>query len=166
MKDAVTVQRVLLLHPLFIDHVTGFIDELEAVTGRVWRVVQGIRTLAEQALIWAEGRTMPGPNVRPGHPLGDIVTYATAFQTYHFYGLAVDAVPFADASLIKLDWNYNYSIIRDIAIKHGLECGMDWAEPKTDKDHFEMRFGLVWEQMEAKYNAGDFIPNTKFIQIP
>lgn len=155
MRDPISVQRVALLHPKFIPQITAFIDDIENMTGRVFMTVQGLRTFAEQTGIFNQGRTTPGK----------IVTYSKAGQSYHNYGLAVDICPFAvGGTKGGLDWNYNFSIIRNIAVKHGLQCGMDFKHP--DYDHFENKFGLNWKQMEEKYNAKDFIHGTMFINIP
>ena len=80
MKDLVTVQRVALLHPIYIPPFTAFIDEIENVTGRIFRVVQGLRTWAEQQALWNQGRTTPGK----------IVTHAQGGQSWHNYGLAAE----------------------------------------------------------------------------
>ena len=60
MKDAISVQRILLLHPIFRDQVTSFIEALELSTGLVWRIVEGFRSFAEQTAIYNQGRTTPG----------------------------------------------------------------------------------------------------------
>lgn len=155
MKDQITAERVLLLHPAFIGFATSFIDALETATGLVWRVVQGFRSFPEQQAIYEQGRTRPGK----------IVTNAQEGESYHNYGLALDSVPFIEGSTTELNWNFVYSTIRNIAINNSMECGMDWPEPLTDIDHFENRFGYTWEQLLAKYNAKDFIPNTTFVNL-
>jgi hypothetical protein len=47
------------------------------------RITQALRTYAEQAAIYAQGRTAPGP----------IVTDAQPMDSMHVYGLAVDCCP-------------------------------------------------------------------------
>lgn len=143
-----------LLHPSFIQSFTDFINEIEGVTGRTFRLVQGLRTFAEQQALYDQGRTTPGK----------IVTHAKGGQSWHNYGIAGDICPFA-LGQNTLDWHYDFHIIRNFAIKHGLECGMDWPEPLTDEDHFENRFGMTIEQAEHKYNDKDFIPGTTFINL-
>lgn len=151
MKDAISIQRVETLHPKYRPIVVPFIDEVEAFTGLIWRIDQAFRSLALQASIWAEGRTIPGP----------IVTWSPAGSSYHNYGLAVDIVPLnPDGSI---DWHYNYEKIKDIAIKHGLGCGIDFQKP--DYDHFEDRFGYNWRDLLHKYTIKDFIPGTEFVNI-
>jgi peptidoglycan LD-endopeptidase CwlK len=154
MKDPVTVTRVNALHPLIITQFTGFIDDIEALTGRIWRMVQGGRSFAEQDALYAQGRAKPGR----------IVTYSPGGTSYHNYWLAGDMAPFVLNSLTQLDWSFDYKKIRDVAIAHGLQCGMDFLHP--DEDHFEDKKGLNWRDMLHKYTIKDFIPGTTFINIP
>lgn len=153
MKDQVTIDRVNALHPKIITQFTDFINEVESTTGRTWRMVQGGRTFAEQTAIYNQGRTTPGK----------IITYSPAGTSYHNYWLAGDIAPFVLNSLTQLDWSFDYAKIRDLAIAHGLQCGMDFPHP--DYDHFEDKKGLNWRDMLHLYTIGKFIPGTHFIDI-
>jgi peptidoglycan L-alanyl-D-glutamate endopeptidase CwlK len=150
MRDPVTVTRVNALHPKFIPIITPFIDEVESFTAEMWLVDQGLRTFAQQAAIYAQGRTTPGP----------IVTYSPPGASYHNYGLAIDMVPIING---VINWHYDYSKLRPLAQKYGLGMGLDFPHP--DYDHFEDRFGLNWRDMLHLYTIKDFIPNTQFIRI-
>ena len=165
MKDQVSVSRIQLLHPKVREQFTNFMNAIEAQTGLTFRIVQGLRTFAQQDAIYQEGRTTPGVNIRPGHPLGDPVSFAKAGQSFHNYGLACDIESFMIGSTAELNWNYNLQNIRQIAIDNGLECGMDWPEPKTDRDHFQNSFGYDWQELLDKYNAHEFILGTQFLDI-
>lgn len=156
MKDLVSVQRVLTLHPSIRDQTTSFINQVEAFTGRTWRIVQAFRSFAQQQAEYNQGRTTPGK----------IVTWAPAGMSWHCYGLAFDSIPFMDGSLTTLDWDFDLKSVESIAIACGLECGMDWPEPKTDSDHFENRFGLEILDAYHLYTIKDFIPGTEFINLP
>lgn len=156
MKDQVSIPRVALLHPKFRQQATDFINDLEAKTGRVWRVAEGYRTFQEQADIYAQGRTKPGK----------VVTYSPPGTSYHNWGLAVDIAPIifdANGKPKDLDWNFNFKTIRPIALAHGLQCGMDFPHP--DMDHFENKFGMNWRDMLHKYTVKDFIAGTTYINI-
>ena len=155
MNNQISIGRVAHLHPKFIPEITSFIDDIEAATGRTFMVVQGLRNFAQQDIIYNEGRTTPGK----------IISNAKAGQSYHNYGLAVDICPFMVGSTTELDWNFDFKTIRQTALDHGLECGMDWPEPETDLDHFENRFSFTWEQLLAKYETRDFIEGTQFVNI-
>lgn len=151
MKDAPTVLRVAQLHPKFIPQATAFIEEIEEHFNLKFRVVQGLRTIAEQDAIYAQGRTKPG----------QIVTKAKGGQSYHNYGLAIDIVPFKDPR--TLDWDFNFHQLKTFAEKHGLQCGIDFPSP--DPDHFENKFGHNWRDLLAMVDAKKFIPGTEFVDI-
>lgn len=152
MQDPYSIQQVTLLHPLFRDQITAFIDEVEATTGLIWRIVQGWRSFAQQTALYAEGRTAPGT----------IVTYSIAGTSYHNYGLAVDIAPFLAGTRI-INWHFDYSKLRALAAKHGLTMGLDFTHP--DSDHFENKLGLNWRDMQHMVAVKDFIPGTQFINI-
>jgi hypothetical protein len=44
------------------------------------KVVQGLRTVAQQQELYAQGRTKPGPDVSPARPLGRTVTNCDGIQ--------------------------------------------------------------------------------------
>ena len=70
-----------------------------------------LRTMAEQAALYAQGRTAPGA----------VVTRAKPGQSAHQYGLALDFVPMVNG---KPDWNGQHPIwheIGDLALAHGME---------------------------------------------
>lgn len=82
MRDKVTIDRVAKLHPKVRDEAKKAIDAAEAgfPPNMAIRVVQGLRTIAEQNALYAKGRTTPGPKV----------TNAKGGASYHNYGLAAD----------------------------------------------------------------------------
>ena len=84
MRDKITADRVSKLHPKVRDEAAKAIDnaELGFPPNMAMRVVQGLRTIAEQNALYAKGRTSPGP----------IVTKAKGGSSYHNYGLAIDLV--------------------------------------------------------------------------
>lgn len=81
------------------------------------------------------------------------VTNAEFFQTYHFYGLALDVVeikPFY--GFAKGYDKTRWKIIADVFKKYGFEWGGDWPDP--DKPHMQMRFGNHWRDLYALYQTG------------
>lgn len=152
MKDLQTVGRVENLHPKFIPQATAFIEEIEAHFNLKFRVVQGLRTFAEQDAIYAQGRTAPGK----------IVTKAKGGQSYHNYGLAIDIVPFTTDGK-NLNWNFDFEKLKPFAEKHGMQCGIDFSSP--DPDHFENKFGHNWRDLLAMVDLKKFIPGTGFVNI-
>lgn len=150
MKDNTTIQRVSILHPAYIPLITKFIDAVEDFTQLTWRVVQGLRTWDEQARIYAQGRTIPGP----------IVTYSPPGYSWHNYGVAVDIAPIVNN---QIDWNYDYSKLKALADANSLEMGLFFPHP--DSDHFEHKFGLNIREAYHRYTVKDFIPGTQFIKV-
>lgn len=114
------------------------------------RIVQGFRTFAEQAALYAQGRTKPGNRV----------TEAKAGQSYHNYGLAIDFALLIDGKTIswevgkdydgdnKSDWMEVVWTFKDA----GWLWGGAWKKP--DRPHLEKPLGYTWQQLLALHNAG------------
>jgi peptidoglycan LD-endopeptidase CwlK len=150
MKDEVSRIRVKALHPKFIPSAISFINDVESLTGYTWRIVQGFRSFEEQAVLYAQGRTKPGP----------IVTYSPPGTSYHNYGLAIDIAPIINK---VIDWHYDYRKLRKLSNKYGFQMGLDFPHP--DYDHFENKFGHNWRDLLHKYTIKDFIPGTHLVNI-
>lgn len=105
-------------------------------------VVQGLRTIAEQDALFAQGRTRPGL----------VVTRARGGQSNHNYGLAVDVVPFTNG---KPQWDAPNSVWVAIGAeggKQGLEWGGNWKK-FIDKPHLQLG-GLTIKQCFALFRKG------------
>jgi peptidoglycan LD-endopeptidase CwlK len=72
-----------------------------------------LRTLAEQAALYAQGRTAPGA----------IVTNAEPGSSAHNYGLAIDVVPIVNG---KPDWSGTSAVWQQVGAL-GIAAGLDWA---------------------------------------
>jgi len=151
LKDAISIERVKLLHPKIKGDVIYFIDEAERKLNITLRIVQGLRTFKEQQAIYDQGRTKPGK----------IVSNAKPGSSYHNYGLAIDIVPIENG---KANWKYPYEKIYPIAESHGFTCGGKFRTLK-DKPHFEKTYGYGWRELLKKYDLKFFIPGTKYVQI-
>ena len=101
-------------------------------------VTEGLRTLARQKDLYAQGRTKPSP----------VVTWT--LKSKHIDGLAVDLVPFNDG---KPDWTAGKNFdeiakaMRDAAEELGVQItwGADWdrdGNPRergeSDSPHFQL----------------------------
>lgn len=169
MRDIISEPRVNLLHPAIRNEVKSLIEKAEAQMPRVAiRVVQGLRTIAEQDALYAQGRTKPGNRV----------TNARGGSSFHNYGLAIDF-----ALLYDKDGNGTYESFSWDTLKDFDKDGeSDWMEVVAifeaagyvwggnfstikDNPHLEKHFGLTWRQLFAKYNAGSFIPGNVYVQI-
>lgn len=109
-------------------------------------VICTLRTMEEQAALYAQGRTQPG----------SIVTYARPGYSFHNFGLAFDVVP---TELLALrNWGETpeyrahaaalWDELGSIGIDVGLTWGGDFAKLK-DRPHFEWADGLTLAQLRA-----------------
>ncbi|SHG27338.1 M15 family metallopeptidase [Flavobacterium johnsoniae] len=142
--DKVTKERIDQLHPKVRGEVTLIIEECDkALTGRAKvRITQGLRTFAEQDMLYAAGRTKPG----------NVVTNAKGGQSIHNYGFAVDICLIIDGKTaswdVKADWDgdkkADFMECVEIFKKHGWNWGGDW---KTFKDlpHFDKTGYSDWK---------------------
>jgi peptidoglycan L-alanyl-D-glutamate endopeptidase CwlK len=118
--DKNSADRLEKVHPELKKRVSELLDNLSKKSLDV-RVVQGLRTFAEQDALFAK---------RPK------VTNARGGQSNHNYGLAVDLCPFKDG---KPDWEdtKTFNVIGVEAKKLGLEWGGDWKR-LVDKPHVQL----------------------------
>ncbi len=183
MKDQITLDRIQLLHPKERANALAMYEEMcEAVKGKVLiRFAYTLRTFAEQDKIYALGRTVKNPDgYHPvNRPMGNIVTWAKAGESYHNYGLAWDLVLVLDkdgnGSYETASWDMTIDIdkdgiadwreIVDIAVKYGYEWGGNWAKPKTDNPHFQRTFGHSIMELKNMFESKKFIPNTNYLAI-
>ncbi|OMD85626.1 peptidase M15 [Paenibacillus odorifer] len=139
-------KRLVGLHPVVLAAATVLIERCYA-RGVPIVITQGLRTIAEQDALYAQGRTKSG----------SIVTNAKGGYSYHNFGLAVDfALLLPNGSSVSWDMNrdYNGNNIKDWievveeAKKLGFDWGGDWTSFK-DYPHFQMVFGLTLTQLRA-----------------
>lgn len=113
-----TEGHLLTVLPAFALEVRRMLAALR-VEGDNWELTGGLRTYAEQKALYAQGRTTPGK----------IVTKASAGQSYHNFGIAVDLVLIrgkealyaekyykivgVEASRVGLVWGGNFKSIKD-----------------------------------------------------
>lgn len=129
--DTTSEIRLQSVHPTLAAKVRLIDAEFQRQTdGDHLEVVQGLRSYAQQAALYAQGRTAPG----------NIVTDSPAGHSWHEFGLAVDAVP---RSLLPIrGWNPDsplWGVITKIAQSYGLtnlDCGACWHH--KDLPHLEL----------------------------
>jgi peptidoglycan L-alanyl-D-glutamate endopeptidase CwlK len=105
-----------------------------AAEGYDLTITQGLRTMEQQAKLYAQGRSSPGT----------IVTYATPGYSWHNFGLAFD-VMFTGESWDEMNsraWLPKWTRIGEIGEHIGLEWGGRWRKPK-DLPHFQWTGGLT-----------------------
>lgn len=115
-----------------------------AALGYDLRVTDGVRTVAEQQALFAQGRTTPGPDVSPARPLGRTVTNADGVTKKSNHqphddgvGHAVDCTFWIDGSpswAPDLPWTL-YGAMAQLL---GLKWGGNWQSQKGDLPHIEL----------------------------
>lgn len=163
--DQISVARIGLLHPAVRDSALRILEKAETVlTGPAkLRYAYTLRTFAEQAAIYAQGRITKGP----------IVTWAPAGYSYHNYGLAFDIVLIVNGKLASWDTLKDYDgdkvadwqEIVNTCVAEGWEWGGTWPQKKRDLPHFQKTFGLSVNTLLDRYNKKIFIPGTQYIQL-
>lgn len=152
MKDKISVERCALLHPKLQQRARKLFALMEE-RGLSPRIVQGLRTIAEQDALYAQGRTKPG----------NIVTNSKGGQSWHNYACAFDL------AFLLPGGNVDFVVskeIGDLGASCGLEWGGNWAS-FSDKPHFQLQ-GLPsnpksWTkaQLEQHLNAIENIEEEK-----
>lgn len=108
-----------LVDPWLADCAAAGIDVLVTCT---------LRTMHDQAVLYAQGRTTPGK----------IVTNAKPGQSAHNYGLAVDVVPLVHG---KPDWSGDSPVWVELA-NLGQARGLEWlgapGSPFKEQAHFQL----------------------------
>lgn len=139
--------RLVGLHPV-VRTATERLIELSYVAGVPIVITQGLRSIAEQDELYAQGRTKPGA----------IVTNARGGYSFHNFGVAIDfALLLPDGRTVSWDMSRDgdndrqtdWSEVVQIAKRLGFSWGGDWMSFK-DYPHFEMTFGLS----TADYRSG------------
>jgi peptidoglycan LD-endopeptidase CwlK len=102
-------------------------------------ITQGLRTIAEQNELYAQGRTKPGK----------VVTNARGGYSYHNFGLAFDIViQNADGSLCWNTGDKRWQTVGALGKSLGLEWGGGWRK-FPDYPHFQLTFGLTLADLRA-----------------
>lgn len=116
------------VNPILAAKVRSMVEAL-AAQGITIIVVQGLRTVAEQDALYAQGRTTPGK----------IVTNAKGGQSWHNFGCAVDCAPEKPDG--SIDWNANHpqwKAMEAAGVAVGLVSGANWVR-FVDAPHFQLK---------------------------
>lgn len=162
--DKISIERIEKLHPAIRNKVkdTYLNTNMKLPNGIRLRISQGLRTVAEQDALYAQGRTTKGK----------IVTQAKGGTSWHNWGLAVDIVILYDldgnGSFETASWDENkhWMMVVSEFKKAGFAWGGDFRTFK-DSPHFEMTFGLSTSIALSRFKAGDVIVDSgmKYINI-
>lgn len=168
MIDQITLQRIRTLHPKIVDEVMSlYIDQIvPALKGSTFcRFAYTLRTFKEQNELYEQGRSkLFDIN---GKRLGK-VTNAKGGQSFHNYGLALDIVLIDGAKAywdtvkdFDNDGDPDWMEIVNIFQRNGWE----WGHSFNDDPHFQKTLGYTWNQLFDKYNQGDFISGTNYVNL-
>lgn len=158
--DARSLNNLNTLHPKVRQDAIGAWTECQAAMPDNVQiiVVQGLRSFAEENALYAQGRTTPG----------EIVSWATAGESYHNYGLAFDFAMVTngkDDNVVGPHWMKVVEIMK----KHGwgwggpVSQGGSFPDNKPDEDHFEKHFGINWRTLLQLHNEGKVEPGTDYV---
>jgi peptidoglycan L-alanyl-D-glutamate endopeptidase CwlK len=165
MRDSISLDRCNLLHPKIREEAILAIENAEAKfpANIKIRVVQGLRTIAEQDALF---------NQRPK------VTKAKGGQSFHNYGLAIDFALMYDkdnnGTFEELSWDSAKDLDKDgvadwnEVVNQFEILGWDWGGKwRTFKDlpHLQKTFGYTWQKLFAKHQVKDFISGTQYVNI-
>lgn len=107
--DDTTNKRILTLDRRLQNPAREFINTVEEELGIQLRIVQALRTIAEQNALYNQGRTTPG----------NIVTNARGGSSYHNYALAIDVVIVKEGRAV-------WSILPREVVQIGERLGFEW----------------------------------------
>ncbi len=139
-RSAAAVATLLpQVQPLFTRLYDAANDAMK-VHGLSVRFLSGTRSYAEQAALYAQGRTTPGAKV----------TNAQAGYSNHNFGVAVDVGIFKGKDY--LPESPAYAWLGPIGEGLGLKWGGRWKTP--DRPHYEYPTGLTLAQMRERMAAG------------
>ena len=133
---AKSLERLVGVHPKLVDVVKMAIE----LTKQDFMVLEGVRTPARQAELYAQGRTKPGQKVTWTLKSNHFINSKTG------YGHAVDLVPFPiDWSHKKLDVVAKAMFAAADTLGVEIRWGKDWnrngisgEKGETDSPHFEI----------------------------
>jgi len=160
-QDKVTQDRINKLHPIWREQVREAIAEAnENLADNVQvRIVQGLRTFAEQDALYAQGRTTPGPRV----------TKAKAGASLHNYGLAIDFCLLIGNKTISWDMKKDFDNDKQAdwieVVRAFTKRGYLWGASFGDNPHIGAVKEGTWKTLLPKYKAKEFIPGTTYVSL-
>jgi len=153
--------RLIGLHPVVLAAATVLIERCYA-RGVPILITQGLRTIAEQNGLFAQGRTQAELNAAglssvKAQPDKPKVTNAKGGTSYHNFGLAIDfALLLPDGKQVSWDLKRDgdgdkvadWTEVVQEAKALGFEWGGDFVSIK-DAPHFQITFGMTTSQLRA-----------------
>jgi peptidoglycan L-alanyl-D-glutamate endopeptidase CwlK len=151
--DKHTNSRLINLHPLARIPFAQVVNQIYSQLGKKIRLTSdgNLRTFAEQNILYGHSRTATelkavGLDVSLAKPLESWKTNAIGGESFHNYGLAVDAVEIISGQPY---WYMSPDIVK-VFKDNGWSWGGDWRS--KDTPHFELTFGFTVDQLFEMYN--------------
>lgn len=174
MKDKISLERCQRLHPSIQNEVIALIDKAEAEIDQnlAIRVVQGLRTFAEQDALYNQPWDKKDNDGDSRIDESDEkVTNAKAGSSYHNYGLALDFcfLWLNDNNEYVYDsqksWlvGPNHAKVVKIFKNAGYKWGGDFQSIK-DFPHLE-KSPLPWQELLRRYKSKQFIKGTTYVKL-
>lgn len=127
------------VHPRMVAVVQRALEISADIGGPDFAVIEGVRTLARQKQLYAQGRTAPGPKVTWTLKSNHFVNPGTGF------GHAVDLFPGTWSDLSKFNLMARAMLQAADELKTPIRWGADWDRDgvprergETDSPHFEL----------------------------
>jgi nucleoid-associated protein YgaU len=144
--------RLAGVHPIMADR-ARLVVESARKKGLDIFVTQGMRTIAEQNDLYAQGRTKPGK----------VVTWVRGGGSYHNYGLAVDfafhgGAPYSE----KHDWAGLVAAVKEAGLESGASYGdrphANLQVPMSDVKAWHKKGGIrnVWDEVSQQLGGPRF----------
>lgn len=107
---------------------------------------EAMRTAERQEMLYAQGRSLPGP----------VVTNARAWESMHQYGLAIDSAFDSDPKTLKVEWTWNGNWRRfgEIMMAEGLIWYGAPGSRFREAPHVQLTGGLTLAEVRALMKTG------------
>lgn len=150
MSDKISIGRIAKIHPKLRTDCSDILIEIQK-RGIDIRITQGLRTIAEQDALYAQGRTTPGK----------IVTKAKGGSSMHNYGLAVDfcllhkdgTISWSMTEDLDKDGKKDWMEVVEVFKAHGWTWGGDFKSI-LDTPHFEKSFSKTIKDLQVLLKEG------------
>jgi peptidoglycan LD-endopeptidase CwlK len=171
--DTASIQQINTAHPKLRADMLAAYNELVAKTPvNVHPVAdQVFRSIAESNRLYQLGRNAAGEVVDQSA----VVSNAKGGQSWHNYGLAIDIhitrngadvwFDTTPAAAVAAAADPDYAIIIGIMEEHGYNWGGNFPGNFRDVPHFENKMGQTLSALFAKYQAGDLIADTQYVDF-
>lgn len=160
-SDPFHLVDVSSLYPPFFTKVNQLVANC-AARGHVFFANSTYRSVEQQDVLYAQGRTKPG----------QIVTNARGGQSAHNFAIAVDFTHDADddaSNGLQPDWTpEQYRVLGEEAVKLGLEAGFNWPS-FPDRPHVNLDIGskgILLFANASKPNSPDLLSIYKQGHLP